>query len=176
MSHPGQVVEHENAILLSSETDEHSAHIPVGDEETEPWANIQIDTWREAQGFVIDWPTKLGIEGFKELFPPEEGRLAWDAVVAFYHDGTRVEMESTYEYIHSELEEPDEWESFRLIDGPNECALFVTSEEEPNRFELKSNDGDGELFEQIFEHSYPVIPAKGLSVDEIKQTIKQRIL
>lgn len=176
MSHPGQVVEHENALLLSSETDEHSAHIPVGDEETEPWATIQIDTWREAQGFVIDWPTELNIESFKQFLPPEKDPLAWDAVVAFYHDGTRVKMESTYEYIHTELEDPDEWESFRLIAGPTECTLFVTSEEEPNRFELKSRDGDGELFDWVFEHSRPVIPAEELSVDEIKQKIKQSLL
>lgn len=174
MSHIGQVVEHEDALSLSSEDKVRSAYIPVGDKKDEPWATIEIDTWEGAQGFVIEWPTTLSIRSFIDIFAPDQDPPA-EAVAVLYENGTRVEIESTYEYIQSELDDPDKWESIRLIDGANEFALFSTPEDEPNRFEFNSKDGNKELFHWMFQHVPLVAQVEEISTEEIMKEINRRI-
>lgn len=153
MSLLAQLVNHKDNLQLSPGNEENSSHISLGDEEENPWATIQIDTWNDNHGYVVEWPTAMDIGDFKSLIPPTESRSSWNAVAVFSHEGTQVRIESTYEYVHTEIQEPEDWESLRVIVGPIEFAIFVTHSEVPNRFELVSKNGDVSVFTEIFGDS-----------------------
>jgi hypothetical protein len=176
MSHSGGVIELDNALDLSSESDEYSFRIPI-DEEELPWAYIEIDTWKGG-GYAVEWPSEMPMREYKNRvkdLTEEHNDTDWDAVATFYREGTKVEISSTFDYVSNHITEPEEWISLRVINGPHEATLFITQEDNPNRFEIVVRDGRTAVFQLLFESTHPLIPSDELSPEDVEELVLNKI-